>query len=71
MKNSILNQPQVTPLRRYDLDWLRVIAFVILIFFHVGMFFNSWGWHIKNNEINHAIEWPMRFTSSGGWHFYS
>lgn len=63
MKNSILNQPQVTPLRRYDLDWLRVIAFIILIFFHVGMFFNSWGWHIKNNEINHAIELPMRFTS--------
>src|SRR5215217_818565 len=49
--------------RRYDLDWLRVIAFGLLIFFHVGMFFNHWDWHIKNNELTHAVEWPMRFTS--------
>lgn len=50
-------------IRRYDLDWLRVIAFAILIFFHVGMFFNHWDWHIKNNVITHAVEWPMRFSS--------
>ncbi|GGM73639.1 acyltransferase [Dyadobacter beijingensis] len=49
--------------RRYDLDWLRVIAFGILIFFHVGMFFNHWDWHIKNNVITQAVEWPMRFSS--------
>lgn len=49
--------------RRYDLDWLRVIAFSILILYHVGMFFNHWGWHIKNNELSHAIELPMRFSS--------
>lgn len=49
--------------RRHDLDWLRVFAFGILIFFHVGMFFNYWGWHIKNNVITHDVEWPMRFTS--------
>jgi glucan biosynthesis protein C len=49
--------------RRYDLDWLRVIAFALLIFFHVGMFFNHWEWHIKNNVLTHAIEWPMRFSS--------
>jgi len=50
-------------LRRDDLDWLRVIAFGILIFFHVGMFFSHWGWHIKNNVMTHDVEWPMRFTS--------
>jgi glucans biosynthesis protein C len=49
--------------RRYDLDWLRVIAFSILILYHVGMFFNHWGWHVKNNELSHAIELPMRFSS--------
>lgn len=49
--------------RRYDLDWLRVLAFSILILYHVGMFFNHWGWHIKNNELSHAIELPMRFSS--------
>ncbi len=34
--------------RRYDLDWLRVIAFGILIFYHIGMFYVSWGWHVKS-----------------------
>ncbi|WP_229216496.1 acyltransferase family protein [Dyadobacter sp. 3J3] len=63
IKNIASNTIQAHSARRYDLDWLRVIAFVILIFFHVGMFFNSWGWHIKNNEISHVIELPMRFTS--------
>jgi glucans biosynthesis protein C len=37
--------------RQYFLDWIRVIAFGILIFYHSGMFFVSWGWHVKNNEI--------------------
>lgn len=50
--------------RRYDLDWLRVLAFLLLIFFHTGMFFNYWGWHVKNNIQTHLIEYPMRFSSS-------
>jgi hypothetical protein len=49
--------------RKYDLDWLRVLAFTLLIFYHTGMFFVSWGWHIKNNEVSQAMEWPMRFLS--------
>ena len=38
-------------MRRYDLDWLRVIAFSLLIFYHVGMLFVPWDFHIKNNNI--------------------
>ncbi len=34
--------------RRYDLDWLRVIAFGLLIFYHIGMYYVSWGWHVKS-----------------------
>ena len=34
--------------RRYDLDWLRVIAFGLLIFYHIGMFYVTWGWHVKS-----------------------
>ena len=34
--------------RRYDLDWLRVIVFGLLILYHVGMMYVSWGWHIKS-----------------------
>ena len=49
--------------RRYDLDWLRVIVFALLIFYHVGMFFVPWGWHIKNNEVYNWLQWPMLFLN--------
>ncbi|MEC3964878.1 acyltransferase family protein [Flagellimonas halotolerans] len=52
-----------TTIRRYDLDWLRVIVFGLLIFYHVGMFFVPWGWHIKNNEIYDWLRWPMLFLN--------
>src|SRR5690554_2031314 len=52
-----------TKLRRYEFDWLRVLAFSLLVFFHTGMLFVSWEWHIKNNEISEIIEWPMIFIS--------
>jgi glucans biosynthesis protein C len=45
--------------RRYDLDWLRFIAIVILLFFHTGMLFNPWDWHIKNNETSESFRYWM------------
>ena len=50
-------------IRRYDLDWLRVIVFALLILYHVGMFFVPWGWHIKNNEIYSWLRYPMLFLN--------
>jgi glucan biosynthesis protein C len=50
-------------IRRYDLDWLRVIVFGLLILYHVGMFFVPWGWHIKNNELYDWLRWPMLFVN--------
>ncbi len=38
----------LTHQRRYDLDWLRVIAFGLLIFYHIGMYYVPWGWHVKS-----------------------
>ena len=49
----------VTTGRRYDLDWLRFIAIVILLFFHTGMLFNPWDWHIKNNETSESFRYWM------------
>ena len=49
--------------RRFDIDWIRVIVFDILIIYHVGMFFVEWDWHIKNNEIIDWVEYPMRFVN--------
>ena len=48
--------PAVPPRRRHDLDWLRVIAFGLLIFYHVGMFYVTWGWHIKSPHAGPALE---------------
>ena len=45
--------------RRYDLDWLRIIAILIVLIFHVGMFFNDWDWHIKNNNTSDAFGYVM------------
>ncbi len=50
-------------IRRYDLDWLRVIVFGLLIFYHIGMFFVPWGWHIKNNDIYGWLRYPMLFLN--------
>ena len=52
-------QPVVPDTRRNDLDWLRLIAIVILLFFHTGMWFNTWGWHVKNNETSTSFNYWM------------
>ncbi|GAB3195831.1 magnesium-transporting ATPase (P-type) [Pontibacter aydingkolensis] len=50
-------------IRRYEFDWLRVLAFSLLIFYHTGMFFVSWEWHVKNNQLSEMMEVPMAFMS--------
>jgi glucan biosynthesis protein C len=42
--------------RRHDLDWLRVIAILLLVFFHSAMpFVAEWGWHLKNAETSNLL----------------
>ena len=49
MKQQTLSQPSdVAPMRRVDLDWVRIGAFGLLILYHVGMFYVPWNWHIKS-----------------------
>lgn len=45
--------------RRYDLDWLRIIAFGLLILYHSGMFYVTWGWHVKSVHAGPEAEWAM------------
>jgi len=49
--------------RRYDLDWLRIIAFGLLILYHVGMFYVTWDWHVKSSRASEAIEPLMMLTN--------
>jgi peptidoglycan/LPS O-acetylase OafA/YrhL len=45
VKNQIAEQ------RRYDVDWLRTLAFTLLILYHVGMYYVAdWDWHIKSSQ---------------------
>ncbi|MEA3029441.1 MAG: hypothetical protein QOJ53_1305 [Sphingomonadales bacterium] len=51
------------PTRLVYLDWLRVAAFGLLILYHVGMFYVTWGWHVKSSHAGHAIEPLMLLTN--------
>ncbi|MBX3242368.1 MAG: acyltransferase family protein [Chitinophagaceae bacterium] len=50
-------------MRRYDLDWLRVLAFSLLIMHHVSFFFVPWEWVVKNNIVYKWMAVPMQFMS--------
>lgn len=61
--------------RYYFIDWLRLLAIIGAVLFHVGMFFNTWGWHIKNPilvewleapmDIAHRLRMPLLFVIAG------
>jgi surface polysaccharide O-acyltransferase-like enzyme len=51
--------------RKYFLDWLRVMAFAALIFFHVGMLYVSWRYNLKSPRLYPAIESWM--TALSAW----
>ncbi|MEJ2267062.1 MAG: acyltransferase family protein, partial [Anaerolineales bacterium] len=67
--------------RRYDLDWLRVLAFMAVFFYHCGRFFDSSGWHIKNSTTSALVDtlkgifdlWgmPLLFLISGASIFFA
>ena len=70
-----------TSRRRYELDWLRVLAILIVFVYHSSRFFNLGDWHVKN--INtfvwveiwnvFATRWmmPLFFIISGASLFYA
>ena len=46
--------------RQYALDWLRILAFGVLIAYHTGMYYVSWTFHIKSPNASSAAEpWMM------------
>ena len=57
-EQTISHQPAFngTAERRVDLDWVRIGAFGLLIFYHVGMLYVSWGFHIKSAHRITALE---------------
>ena len=49
--------------RRHDLDWVRILAFALLVPYHVGMYYVSWDWHVKSPELVPALE-PLMILSA-------
>lgn len=59
LRQTISYSPHFSPQRserRVDLDWVRIGAFGLLIFYHVGMLYVSWGFHIKSVHRIAALE---------------
>lgn len=49
--------------RRYDLDWIRVGAFFLLILYHTGMFYVPWDWHVKTPHVVEGLMPLMLLTN--------
>ncbi|QIL20658.1 acyltransferase family protein [Thermomonas sp. HDW16] len=49
--------------RRHDLDWVRILAFALLVPYHVGMYYVSWDWHVKSPQLVPALE-PLMILSA-------
>ena len=67
--------------RRYDLDWLRVLAFSAVFLYHCSRFFDESNWHIKNSTTSLLVDtlkgifdlWgmPLIFLVSGASIFFA
>ncbi len=51
--------------RQYFLDWIRIFAFFVLILYHTGMYYVTWGWHVKSPHASDTLEPYMML--SGPW----
>jgi hypothetical protein len=49
--------------RRADLDWLRVLAFGLLIAYHAGMAWSGWAWHLTSPDDLGWLREAMRFVN--------
>jgi hypothetical membrane protein/surface polysaccharide O-acyltransferase-like enzyme len=51
--------------RRHDLDWIRVIAFGLLILFHVALVYGPLDWHVRST---HTFPWMEHaLLATGPW----
>jgi glucans biosynthesis protein C len=72
---------QVKADRQYYIDWLRVGAMFLLVFYHSGRLFDKDLWHIKNAQLSTAIDafnrtldvWqmPLFFLAAGAAAWFS
>lgn len=49
--------------RLYFLDWIRILAFFLLVLYHTGMYYVTWDFHVNSPHASTAIE-PLMWLSS-------
>ena len=70
------------PERQYYIDWLRILLIISVFLFHIGMIFNTWDWHIKNDLLFggalknlmtflHYWRMPLLFLLSGAGTYFA
>ena len=70
------------PERQYYIDWLRILLILSVFLFHIGMVFNTWSWHIKNDmqydgllqdvmSFLHLWRMPLLFMISGAGTYFA
>jgi peptidoglycan/LPS O-acetylase OafA/YrhL len=58
---------EAKPSRRYDIDWLRVLAVLLLLPFHTARIFDTFGpFYVKNNELSKGLTYFIMYTFP--WH---
>lgn len=78
MNATLVRKPE----RQYYIDWLRIILILSVFLFHIGMIFNSWDWHIKNDVrysgalknimlFLHYWRMPLLFLISGAGTYFA
>jgi peptidoglycan/LPS O-acetylase OafA/YrhL len=76
------NDFETTTERQYYIDWLRILLIISVYLFHVGMIFNTWEWHVKNDIqyggllrqvmiFLHNWRMPLLFMISGAGTWYA
>ena len=68
--------------RQYYIDWLRILLIISVFLFHIGMVFNTWDWHVKNDQqyggmlrnvmtFLHNWRMPLLFLLSGAGTYFA
>ena len=57
----------VKPERRYDVDWLRVLAVLLLFPYHTARIFDTFdNWYVKNDQLSQALTYLIAYANP--WH---
>jgi surface polysaccharide O-acyltransferase-like enzyme len=64
-RQTFPSSAQVTPkpARAFELDWLRALSVLLLIYFHTARAFNLEPWHIQNDALSPGLDQFVRFLS--------